>query len=168
MKAEAFLTRAILDTWKTSNRITVYLIENLPPEIWTEKVPGYRQKTVGMVMGHLHNTRCMWLKSFPERFELTIPESVDRYRVSPEELAPALHTSSEAMLDLLKKGIDSRKNLPGFSLDVVHFLNYMIAHEAHHRGQITMVARQLDTKLPDDVVYGLWHWSKRAGEVRDS
>src|SRR5262249_17519428 len=37
---------------------------------------------------------------------------------------------------------------------------YMLAHEAHHRGQICMIAHQLGCKLPQKVNYGLWQWEK--------
>jgi uncharacterized damage-inducible protein DinB len=36
----------------------------------------------------------------------------------------------------------------GFRPDVAGFLGYLIAHDAHHRGQITMLARQLGHPLP--------------------
>ena len=51
------------------------------------------------------------------------------------------------------------RNLP---LDVGHVLAYFVAHEAHHRGQIVMVARQLDQRLPRAVTDGLWWWATRA------
>ena len=28
------LRDTILDTWRTSNRVTVFLVEHLPPELW--------------------------------------------------------------------------------------------------------------------------------------
>lgn len=165
MGAKANLAHSILATWKTSNRITIFLIENLPKELWLQKVPGYARKTVQMIGGHLHNTRCMWVKMVGKRFGIAVPESVDRYRVSQHELISALRRSSQSILELLEKGIERDDTLPGFSLDVVHFLNYLVAHEAHHRGQIIMLARQLDYKLPDEVTYGVWQWTKRAQEV---
>ncbi len=33
MSETAFLARSIIQTWETSNRITAFLIENLPEEI---------------------------------------------------------------------------------------------------------------------------------------
>lgn len=62
MESEIKLTNAILNTWQLNNRITVFLVENLPEELWAEKVPGYRQKTVQMIGGHMHNILCSWLK----------------------------------------------------------------------------------------------------------
>jgi uncharacterized damage-inducible protein DinB len=46
------------------------------------------------------------------------------------------------------------------SLDVGHVLTYFVAHEAHHRGQIVMVARQLGQRLPTEVINHLWWWRK--------
>jgi uncharacterized damage-inducible protein DinB len=44
-------------------------------------------------------------------------------------------------------------------------LTYFVAHEAHHRGQIVMLARQLGHRLPSEITGGLWHWSKRSKEA---
>jgi dienelactone hydrolase len=46
-------------------------------------------------------------------------------------------------------------------LDVGHVLTYFVAHEAHHRGQIVMVARQLKCRLSVSVTAGLWQWRTR-------
>ena len=51
------------------------------------------------------------------------------------------------------------------ALDVGHVLTYFVAHEAHHRGQIVMVARQLNCRLPVSVIAGLWDWRARGRET---
>lgn len=168
MMSELDTRRAVLDTWKTGNRLTTYLLERLPDPFWGMKVPGYSQKTVRMIGGHIHNTRCMWIKKVGDRFDIAVPEPVDRYRVGREHLVEALDRSSEQVLLLLRKGLDAGGKLPGFQPDVVHFMGYLLAHEAHHRGQIVMVARQLGQPLPDGTAYGLWHWSKRHREAGDT
>jgi hypothetical protein len=37
---------------------------------------------------------------------------------------------------------------------------YMLSHEAHHRGQVCMLAHQLGFPLPNEVAYGIWNWEK--------
>jgi uncharacterized damage-inducible protein DinB len=37
---------------------------------------------------------------------------------------------------------------------------YMFAHEAHHRGQILMLAHQLGYRLPVNAAAGIWWWDK--------
>ena len=42
----------------------------------------------------------------------------------------------------------------------IEMLCYMIAHEAHHRSQILMLAQQMGFPLPQPVGYGIWNWEK--------
>ena len=37
---------------------------------------------------------------------------------------------------------------------------YMFSHEAHHRGQIQMLAHQLGYRLPAQAAGGIWQWDK--------
>ena len=42
----------------------------------------------------------------------------------------------------------------------------MFSHDAHHRGQVLMLAHQLGYPVPDEAMYGIWQWDKlwkRAG-----
>jgi uncharacterized damage-inducible protein DinB len=43
---------------------------------------------------------------------------------------------------------------------VAHVLTYFVAHEAHHRGQIVMVARQTGHRLPVKTISALWQWKR--------
>src|SRR6266478_10007475 len=42
----------------------------------------------------------------------------------------------------------------------LEMLCYMLSHEAHHRGQVCMLAHQLGFPLPNQVAYGIWNWEK--------
>lgn len=42
----------------------------------------------------------------------------------------------------------------------VEMLAYMLAHEAHHRGQVCMLAHQLGFPLPSRVTSELWDWER--------
>ncbi len=159
------LQSALVDTWRTNNRVTVYLFENLPEELWPERVPGAPQRTVRMIAGHIHNCRCMWIKMLGRRRGIAVPPAVNRHRVTRRQLLPALERSSQGIVQLLELGLDRGGKLSGFPPDVVHFMAYHVAHEGHHRGQIVMLARQLGHRLPGAVTAGLWQWSKRSKEA---
>ncbi len=170
----ADLRDAILGAWRTNNRVTVFLVEHVPADLWSATVPGAPRRTVRMIAGHLHNARCMWIKTLGTDLGLVVPRGVDRRRVGRKELILALQRSSQGILRLLTIGCDRGGTIPMSSrytwrnlpLDVGHVLTYFVAHESHHRGQIVLVARELGCRLPPAVTGGLWQWSQRAAEAR--
>ena len=159
----------LIAAWRTNNRVTVYLIEHLPPELWSMNVPGSPRRTIRMLAAHIHNARCSWIKMIGERHGVAVPKSVDGRTVRPSELKRALERSSRGMIDLIRLGLSRDGAIPpadwqNFPTDLVHFLSYFVAHEAHHRGQLVMLARQLGHRLPVEVTGGLWQWKKRSRE----
>ena len=150
------------------------MVQHISPVLWHASLPGAPRRTVGMIAGHLHNARCMWLKTLGREHGIAIPTAVDRRNIERDELLAALTRSSAGIEALLQLGIDAGGQVPpskayvwrNLPLDVPHVLTYFVAHEAHHRGQIVMVARQLGHRLPSDVSAGLWQWTKRSQEAR--
>jgi hypothetical protein len=54
--------------------------------------------------------------------------------------------------------IEHKKSLLETFPIVVTFVGYLLAHDAHHRGQISMLARQVGHPVPPKVGFGLWEW----------
>ena len=171
MFPEPDLRASVLAAWRTNNRVTTQLIERLPPGLWNLPVPGVPQRTIRAIAAHLHNIRCRWLTTLGQEHGIAAPPRVDHRRVGPRQLVTALKRSSATMEALLELGLASRGQVPpskgyvwrNLSLDVGHVLTYFIAHEAHHRGQIVMVARQAGHRLPATTTAALWQWKMDKG-----
>jgi len=160
------LQTSIVTAWRTNNRVTTELIERLPPALWDVVVPGVPRRSIRAIAAHLHNCRCGWVKTLGREHGVRIPARVDHRRVTARQLAAALKKSSagiEALLDLAFAADGTVPPSKGYvwrnlALDVAHVLTYFVAHEAHHRGQIIMVARQTGHRLPAATTGGVWQW----------
>src|ERR1700730_11074446 len=104
MPAIGDLAETILAAWRTNHRVTVFLIRHIPTAVWGAPIPGAARKTVRMIAGHLHNSRCMWLKTLGRPHGIPVPSAVDRRKVSRRQLVAALNRSSRGIGGLLRLG----------------------------------------------------------------
>jgi uncharacterized damage-inducible protein DinB len=155
------LPNALLEAFNTNNPNNQYLIENIAPEAWKEKPPDGKGKgrTISAIVAHMHNVRVMWLKASAKGNE--IPSQLDRITVTPAQASQALEQSCQALGELIGRALETDGRIKGFRPNVAGFLAYLIAHDAHHRGQIAMLARQLGHPLPQKINFGMWEWGSR-------
>jgi uncharacterized damage-inducible protein DinB len=153
------LPQALLNAFNTNDRINQYLIENLPAGAWRAEPPEGKGRTVAAIVAHMHNVRVMWLKAAAKGSK--IPEQLDRSSVTPAQASKALEQSREALSAVLKSALESDGRVKGFRPDVAGFFGYLIAHDAHHRGQIAMLARQVGHPVPQKAMFGMWEWGTR-------
>jgi uncharacterized damage-inducible protein DinB len=166
------LQDTILAAWRTNSRVTDYLIAHIPAALWSAAVPGVPTRTIRAIAAHLHNARCRWIKTLGHEHGIVAPARVDQRAVSRRQLRAALNRSSRGIAALLQLGCSRGGRVPpskayvwrNLSLEVGHVLTYFVAHEAHHRGQIVMVARQLNCRLSGTLTAGLWEWRIRERE----
>ncbi len=167
------LRETVLTAWRTNNRVTARLIERIPAPLWSAVIPGVPTRTIRAIAAHLHNARCRWVKTLGQEHGIVAPRRVDQHKVTPRQLVAALAQSSRGIAAVLELGIRKGGRVPAskgyvwrnLALDVGHVLTYFVAHEAHHRGQILMAARQLKARLPTTVMAGLWQWRVRKEDL---
>ena len=102
----------LLNAWRTNHRVSTFLIENIPDALWVAAVPGAPRKTVRMIAGHIHNTRCMWIKTLGHEHGIVSPRLVNRHKVGRKELILALGRSGRGIADLLKLGSERGGTIP--------------------------------------------------------
>jgi len=147
---------AALRSFAIHNRINIYLLDNLAPEVWALTPPGGKGRTISAIVAHIHNVRLMWLKAakIPG-----LPEPMEKEATLSESKA-AIEASAAIMGSFLQAALTSGR-VPNFKPDAWAFAAYLIAHEAHHRGQISLLARQLGHPISKSVNFGMWEWGVR-------
>ncbi len=160
------LGRAAVRIFAASDRMNQMLIQHLDPAAWTAKPPG-KIRTIAAIFTHMHNVRCKWVRLTAPH--LKVPQQLDRSHCTPRQARAGLAESATRCTQMLAEALSG----PGTRVDKFHrdswaspwpvgpeMLCYMLSHEAHHRGQVCMLAHQLGFPLPKPVAYGLWNWEK--------
>ncbi|MFY9608598.1 MAG: DinB family protein [Blastocatellia bacterium] len=153
------LDDALLNAYATNDNITRYLIENIDPKAWRAEPPGGKGRTIAAIVAHIHNVRVMWLKVIVK--DGPIPEQLDRHTVTPRQATAALSKSGEDVARVIAAALAADGRVKYFKPDVAGFIGYSISHDAHHRGQISMLARQVGFAIPQKAMFGMWEWGSR-------
>jgi len=149
-----------------NERINQLLIESLDPKAWRAKPPG-KVRNIAAIFTHMHNVRTKWVRlSAPH---LKVPRQLSRTRCTPKQASAGLAESAARCEEMLAEALGrpggrvkkflrdgwARPWPPG-----VEMLCYMLSHEAHHRGQVCMLAHQLGFPLPNAVTSQMWNWER--------
>lgn len=159
------LGRAAVEIFAANDRINQVLIEQLDPTAWRAKAPG-KVRTIAAIFTHMHNVRSKWVRLTAPH--LKIPRQLDRMRCTPQQARTGLAESAARCVEMLVEALGGGGHVKTFCRDGwarawpvgPEMLCYMLSHEAHHRGQVCMLAHQLGFPLPKKVGYGIWNWEK--------
>ena len=155
--AEFDAKRSLLETFAINERANQKLIESMSEAAWRAAPPSGKGRTIAGIASHIHNVRLMWLAAADKSSKL--PGKLSDEKVSRQDVMDALSRSAKLLEKLLEKGLhDATGRVPNFKPDAVAFAGYLIAHDSHHRGQISMLARQLGMPVDSKASYGLWEW----------
>jgi uncharacterized damage-inducible protein DinB len=148
---------AVLRSFAIHNRIHIYLLDALAKEVWDAPPAGGKGRSLAALASHIHSVRLMWLKAAGVK---SLPAPLEK-TATIAEAKKALEASGAAIREWLDPILHGNGKISGFKPDAWAFVAYLIAHEAHHRGQMMMLARQLRHPLDKSINYGLWEWGAR-------
>src|SRR5271168_1741781 len=148
---------AVLRSFGIHNRIHLYLLNAIPAEAWTAPPPGGKGRTIAALFAHIHSVRLMWMKAAKVNAQ---PAALEKDGTI-EAARQGLEASGAAVLAWLEPVLKGSATISGFKPDAWAFVSYLIAHEAHHRGQILLLARQLGHPVDQKTSFGLWEWGVR-------
>ena len=161
----------ILLAYALNDRMNQLVLEQLDARAWRVKTPGQKGRTIAAIFAHVHNIRCKWLRlSAPQ---LKLPARLDRSRCTQKQARAALAESAGRCSQMLAEALSAPPGrVQSFVRDGwaspwppgIAMFAYMITHDAHHRGQVCMLAHQFGFPLTGKAGYGIWVWEKLAKE----
>ncbi len=165
-KVHTQLGQAAVRIFAANDRINQILIEHLDPAVWRAKPTG-NTRTIAAIFTHMHNVRAKWIRLTAPH--LKVPPQLNRTRCTPRQARAGLAESAARCAEMLAEALGGGESrAKKFLRDGwakpwpagPEMLCYMISHEAHHRGQVCMLAHQLGFPLPAAVTSRLWNWEK--------
>jgi uncharacterized damage-inducible protein DinB len=168
--ALAEIRDALLETYASNDAMNQLILSYLDRRAWRAQPPGQKGngRTIAAIFAHLHNSRLTWLKNSAPH--LKCPAPLDAHRCTMKQAAAAHRRSAAQCLRMLSDALSAAPNrrvakfcrdsgyVPTWPAGGTMFA-YMFSHEAHHRGQILMVAHQLGYHA-HKAMYGIWQWEK--------
>jgi len=165
LKIHTQLGRSAVQMFDVNDRMNQILIEHLDPAAWKAKPPG-NVRTIAAIFTHMHNVRCKWVRlSAPH---LKVPTLLNRANCTSQQARAGLAESAARCTEMLAEALGESGGIEKFRRDGwapawpvgVEMMYYMVAHEAHHRGQVCMLGHQLGYPFPHGVASGIWNWER--------
>src|SRR6266403_4376299 len=167
--ALAGIRDSLLETYASNDAMNQLILSELDPRAWRAQPPGEKAggRTIAAIFAHLHNCRLVWLKNSAPHLKCPAPLDPDRCTMKQ---ATAAHKRSAAQcLRMLTDALSAAPArrvaefcrdswMPTWPAGGTMFA-YTFSHEAHHRGQIMMMAHQVGYRVLDKTP-GIWQWEK--------
>jgi uncharacterized damage-inducible protein DinB len=158
--------RVLVESYAVNERMNQMMLEALDPAAWRAHLEGSKGRTIVAIVTHMHNMRRKWLRlSAPE---IALPATLNRASCTQKQARAALAESGDRCCQMIAGALVAPRRVKIFHRDGwakpwtagASMVAYMITHDAHHRGQVCMLAHQLGFPLPEKAAYGMWGWEK--------
>lgn len=151
----------LLEAFRHSGRVNEYLVSALPARLWRAAPPTGRGRSIVAIVAHMQGVRRTFARLGGAR---PGPPPLDRQVASPAQARRAFQRSTDDLARLFESAVEARRaRVPGMPRRVVDMLVYLIQHDAHHRGQICLLARDLGHTFSGEDTMRMWGWKRFGG-----
>jgi len=146
----------LIEAFRRSGRVTEYLITIVPPGLWRTNPPAGRGRSIAAIVAHIQSVRRTFARLGGTR---PGPPSLDRRTVTITQARKAIRQSTDELAGLFEAAIRVRQaRVRGMPRRAVDMLTYLVQHDAHHRGQICTLARDLGHEFKAEHITRIWGW----------
>ncbi len=140
------MEQELIEAFRRSGLASEYLVSILPIAMWRLPPPTGRGRTIAAIVAHMQSVRRTFARMGGAR---PGPPALDRQRVTRDEACRALRQSTDDLAGLFESALAERQaRVKGMPRRAIDMLTYLLQHDAHHRGQICMLARGFGHELP--------------------
>ena len=146
----------LIEAFRRSGLANEYLVGILPNAIWRRPPPTGRGRTIAAIVAHVQSLRRTFARMGGAR-----PGSpaLDKQRVTRHQARRALRQSTDDLARLFESALAVRQaRVKGMPRRAIDMLTYLLQHDAHHRGQICMLARGFGHEFRGEDMTRLWGW----------
>lgn len=150
----------LLRAWRTNQAVNRRLLDHVSESGLGSTLSARGGRDVARQLGHIHDNRVRQLRARAKDLAEGLDVFPTKSSPSRAELEAALEASADAVGRYLADLADGRPKRRSFRKGVATTLAYLVAHEAHHRGQVLLTLKVAGHPVPPDVRAGLWAWDQ--------
>jgi uncharacterized damage-inducible protein DinB len=150
------VARELLEAFEHSGSVNEYLVNVLSDAVWRMIPPDTRGRSIRKIVAHMQGVRRTFARMGGIR---PGPPSLDGNRMTRDQARRALRRSRDDLAGLFEEAITAgRARIKGIPRRVPNMLVYLLQHDAHHRGQICMLAKELGHEFRAEDTMRIWGW----------